>query len=297
MIEPPPSARAVLPRGAALMVVAAVGFAVMNACAKEASLRLPFIEIAFARSLVGAVALALYARARGASLAIHNRRLMALRAGSGVAAMALTFYALSVSPLGEASALLNLTPLFVALLGAVFLGERPSPAIVVALCLGMAGALLVFQPRPGALSRGGVAAICASATAAVSMVSLRRLGDTESSEAVVTHFLAAGAVVTLVATAPVFVTPTARELSLLVVAGLSATVAQVTMTRAYAADVAARVGGMNYLQIVAGLALGAAVFGERPGALAWAGIAAILAAGAALVWSARRAPAQDGTSL
>ena len=279
------------------MIVTAVGFAVMNACAKEASRRLPFIEVAFARSFVGAVVLAAVSRARGVSLSIHNRRLMALRAGSGVVSMALTFYALSISPLGEASALLNLTPLFVAVLGAAFLGERPSRVVVVALVVGMAGALLVFQPRADALSRGGVAALFASATAAVSMVSLRRLGDTETSEAVVTHFLAAGAVVTAVAMAPVFVLPTPRELVLLVVSGLAATLAQVTMTRAYAADVAARVGGMNYLQIVVGLSIGAAVFGERPSALAWAGIAAILAAGAGLVWSARRDAAQEGTSL
>ncbi len=279
------------------MVVTALGFAVMNACAKEASVRLPFIEVAFARSAVGAVALALYARARRRPLAIHNKRLMALRATSGIVAMALTFYALSVSPLGEASALLNLTPLFVAILGAVFLGERPSRVVVAALALGMAGALLVFRPHLGALSRGGVAAVLASATAAVSMVSLRRLGDTETSEAVVTYFLAAGALVTAAATAPVLVVPTPRELALLLVAGLAATVAQVTMTQAYAADVAARVGGMNYLQILAGLALGAAVFGERPGAVAWVGIVAILAAGAAFVWSARRDDAQGVASL
>lgn len=271
------------------MVVTAVGFAIMNACAKEASHRLPFIEVAFARSFIGAVVLAIWCRSRGISLAIHNKQLMVLRAVSGVVSMSLTFYALSVSPLGEASALLNLTPLFVAVLGAVFLRERPARLVVASLFVGLFGALLVFHPRPAAISAGGVAAIFAAATAAISMVSLRRLGNTETSEAVVTSFLAAGAVVTGIAMVPVFVTPNAREALLLIVSGLAATIAQVTMTRAYAADVAARVGGMNYLQIVVGLSIGALVFGERPPLLAWGGIAAILCAGAALIWSAKRA--------
>ena len=100
-------------------------------------------------------------------------------------------------------------------------------------------------------------------------------------------FLACGALVTGLLAAPGFVFPSARDGWLMLGAGVSATIAQVAMTRAYAADVAARVGGMNYLNIVASLALGVVVFGERPDLLAMGGIAAIIASGIGLVWSGR----------
>jgi len=45
---------------------------------------------------------------------------------------------------------------------------------------------------------------------------------------------------------------------------------------------------MNYLNIVASLLLAAALFRERPGPLALAGIALILASGAALAWTGRQ---------
>jgi drug/metabolite transporter (DMT)-like permease len=60
------------------------------------------------------------------------------------------------------------------------------------------------------------------------------------------------------------------------------------MTRAYALDAAARVGGMNYLNSVASLVLSILFFGERPGLRALAGIGAIVLSGAALVWSQRQ---------
>ena len=290
--ERPSRGRAPWLRGAIHMTVAAIGFAIMNACAKEASRRVPFLEVAFVRCLIGACFVAGWARLRGRSLAVRNRRVMVLRAASGTIAMSLTFYALSIAPLGEVSALLNLTPLFVAAIGVFWLRERVAPLVGACLALGMLGAIAVFRPEAGfAIGRGGVAAVGAAMTSALAMTSLRRLGASETSEAVVLWFLACGALVTGALSAPTFAWPDARDGALMIAAGLSATVAQVAMTRAYAADVAARVGGMNYLNIVASLALGVAVFGERPGALAIGGIAAIVGSGVGLVWSARTRPA------
>jgi drug/metabolite transporter (DMT)-like permease len=271
------------------MAVAAIGFAIMNACAKEASRRVPFLEVAFARAAIGAVCVIAWARLRGLSLRVSNRRVMAMRVVSGTISMILTFYALSVAPLGEASALLNLTPLFVAAIAVIWLRERVEALVAVCLLVGLCGALLVFRPHHGfAIGRGGVAALVAAGTAALAMTSIRRLGSSESSEAIVAWFQTFGAVVIGTLAIPGMMLPGAGDLALLVVSGVSATIAQLAMTRAYAADAAARVGGMNYLNIVASVSLGVVVFGERPDPVALAGIAAIVASGAGLVWSARR---------
>lgn len=284
----PPEPRPIWREAALCMVVAAIGFAVMNACAKEAAKSVPFLEIASVRSVVGLPLLGLYAHHRGLSLRVQNRPVAAVRVVAGTVAMGQTFYALSVIPMAEASALLNLTPLFVALLGVLWLRERVGWVVGMGLLLGLVGALLIFRPSSGHLGLGGAAALGASLTSAISMVTLRKLGQTETPEAVVFTFLTGSGIALGLLALPSWQLPTGREAALMAAAGLSATLGQLAMTRAYALDVAARVGGMNYLNILASLLLGAVVFGERPDRLALAGIAVILASGAVLVWTSRR---------
>lgn len=270
------------------MTVAAIGFAIMNACAKEVSRHIPFLEVAAIRSLGGIPLVIAYSHFRKTSLQIHNRPLTFLRVLSGTAAMAQTFYALSAIPLAEASALLNLTPLFVAALGALWLRETIRRSIAFCLFLGLLGVLMIFRPGITHLHFGSLTAIGASLTSAVSMVSLRRLGSTEQPEAVVAHFLTGSGLVLGFLSIPSLVLPTLRETLLLSLTAISATIGQIAMTRAYALDIAARVGGMNYLSIVASLLLAALLFGERPDLLASAGIGTILLSGALLVWSSRQ---------
>jgi drug/metabolite transporter (DMT)-like permease len=270
------------------MLIAAIGFAIMNACARQASRSVPFLEVALARALVGLVVVVGYARLRSRPLVVRNRRVMLLRVTSGTLSMILTFFALSRVPLGEASALLNLTPLFVAAIGAIWLGERVSLLVGAALGLGLLGALLVYQPQGLGLGVGGLAAVGAALTAALAMTSLRRLGSTESAESVVAAFLLTGTVVIGLLAAPSLRVPSAADAALMFTGGVTSTIAQLAMTRAYALDAAARVGGMNYLNIVASLLLSVIFFGEHPGPRAFGGIAAIVLSGAALVWSQRQ---------
>ncbi len=272
-------------RGLRLMLIAAIGFAIMNACARQASRSVPFLEVALVRALVGFLVVVAYARLRGRPLVVRNRKVMVLRVTSGTLSMILTFFALSRVPLGEASALLNLTPLFVAAIGAIWLQERVSLLVGAALGLGLLGALLVYQPHGFGLGLGGLAAVGASLTAALAMTSLRKLGSTESAESVVAAFLLTGTLVIGTLAAPSLQAPSAEDAALMVLGGVTSTVAQIAMTKAYALDAAARVGGMNYLNIVASLLLSVIFFGEHPGARALAGIAAIVLSGAGLVWS------------
>ena len=159
-------------RGAVLMAVAAIGFAIMNACAKEASRRVPFLEVAFARSLVGALCVAAWARFRGRSLAVQNRKVMMLRAASGTVAMSLTFYAISKAPLGEASALLNLTPLFVAGIGVMWLRERIAPLVGICLALSL---LLAFAITVTFVVGVGTWVACAAPVASATACSNRSM--------------------------------------------------------------------------------------------------------------------------
>ena len=102
----------------------------------------------------------------------------------GVIATTATFGAMFTSPTqmdtGLASLLGNLQPLFIVLLGALFLNERVTARKLGAVALGAAGVLLVLWPalaRSGEASRGAgsLLALGASLSAAVGSVLVKRL--------------------------------------------------------------------------------------------------------------------------
>jgi drug/metabolite transporter (DMT)-like permease len=275
-------------RGVLLSVAAALGFSVMNALVKLlAAEGIPFVEVAAARALFGGLLLYGLARARGIPLAIHDRRATWVRTLAGCGAMTCTFFALSSMPLADAAVLFNTTPLWVAMLGLVILREKIGRMVLVALLIAPIGVVLVLRPGDTFFANGLIA-LLASVLSAIAMVSLRRLGATETPEAVVVHFsLWAGAILT-VATIPFFVMPTPLQLALLVGSGIFATAAQVAMTKAYALDRAARVGGAGYLGVVFSAAFGLLFFDEALAPTTLAGIALVLLAGTLLWRDARR---------
>ena len=274
------------------MVSGAVAFAVMNALARGLH-HLPWALLAFARALLGLGAALALARLRGASLAIADRRRMWQRSLAGSTGMLCTFYALTHMPLADAAALLNTTPLWVAALAWVTLRERLSARVLVALAVAFAGVVLIERPGLRAGGLAGVVALGAGCAGALAMVSLRGLAK-ETPEAVVVHFSAiatgvmggASAVHLVTVGAPRGVTLT--EVGCVLAMGVTATLGQLAITRAYALDKAARVGAAGWIQIVIALAIDALVFHRWPVPMAFAGIAMLLASGALLVDDARR---------
>jgi drug/metabolite transporter (DMT)-like permease len=285
-------------RALGFMLLAASSFAAMNAFAR--GLRaVPWPLLAFARALFGLCASLAAARARGASLVVRDRAVMWERSAFGCAGMLCTFYALTHMPLADATALLNTTPLWIAALARVRIGERASWRVYAALGTAFAGVVLVERPGVALGDPVGLVALGGGAAGAMAMVSLRRLSG-ESVDAVVVHFSGVATGVMAVASAVFFLrggeAPSFRAGPLLGVLamGLGATVGQFAMTRAYALDKAARVGAASFLQVLLALCLDAAVFRRFPAPGAAAGIGLIVLGGVALVYDAARSVSGAG---
>lgn len=262
----------------------------MNAVAKEATKTLSFWEVATVRAGGGALFALLFAVATSRSVRVQNRAVMMLRTATGAAALASTFYALAHAPLAENVALFSLSPVFIAALAPWLLRERFEARIGACLAVAIVGMVLVARPSGASISPGHAAALAAALLSALSMISLRKLGSSETAEGVVVWFQAITAVVLLGLGRSSFRTPTLREGALLLLCAASGTFGQLTMTRAYARERAARVGALSYLQIPASVLVGVVAFGEIPPPAALVGIALILGAGGGVVWIARRRP-------
>ncbi len=272
------------------MAVSAVLFATMGFFARVGSAHTHWTIVAGTRAAIGAMVAYGVGRARMAPLVVKNRRGIWLRSIFGTAALLCTFYALG-SPalgLGDTTTLVNLSPVFIALLSPFFLDERAGKRVAIALPLSVAGVVLILQPSfvfgggaprtPAMLVTAGIA-LLAAMFSANAMILLRKISPTEGPEAISLHFSLVAATVCLLLSIPHFHVPDAHDAGAMLAAGLSAGLAQLSMTRAYALERAARISGMGYLAVVVSAALGAIFLGEKPGADALLGMALVIAGG------------------
>lgn len=276
------------------MALSAVLFALMNFFAKLASSSASWANVGAARALVGAFVAIGVARARGASLAATDRKAVFWRSLFGTAAMMTTFYALSSRTLGlgDTVTLLNLMPVFLALLAPVFLRERTSKTVALGIMLALAGVVLVVRPSflfgghasalhgPGPSARATAAvAVLSAFFSSIAMMMLRHVGQKESAEAISMHFsLFAAATLAIVSLFDLRV-PTARDAAFMIAAGVCAGFAQISMTHAYALEKAARVSAMSYLAVVTSALLGAIVLHEHAPAIAIGGMGLVVGGG------------------
>lgn len=145
-----------LRRGALLLAVAAVCFALTTVFAKLANLNgVPALQAGFARFFVSFLVMGVVAWRMGLALRPNRPRLIMARAVGNTLAVALFFLAIEFSPITHAN-LLNMTsPIWIFLLAPLFTpGMRPTLGHWSALVLTLAGVYWVVMPAQGTLHFG-----------------------------------------------------------------------------------------------------------------------------------------------
>lgn len=300
MTDPVNPLRHDIRRGAALMLGATALFTIMGAFAKEASERIPFVEMMFFRSALALPVVFAMVYRGNAWATLRTRRFPGhvLRALSGTAAMGCGFYALSVLPLAEQVALTYTSPLFVTLLAIPFLGEKVGIHRWAAVLLGFGG-ILIMALGQGAFAAGAASVVLIGTIAAVSnglfsaitTLLVRGLSSTETSTTIVLWQSVLMTLMTGLALPFVWVTPTGPEWLLLLGVGLFGGIAQVMITEANASAQVSALGPYSYGAIIWSMLLGWAVWGDIPALSTLLGAALIVAAGLYILhreWQRRR---------
>lgn len=135
-----------LKSGVLLAVLASFTFSVMNALVKEASATLPAAEIVFFRSAIGTLLIYLLMRQAGVALSRQGVPMLLVRGVMGALYLVCYFYAIAHIPLADASILAHMSPFFVILFSALFLGERIPRAVYWLLLVVVLGALMIVKP-------------------------------------------------------------------------------------------------------------------------------------------------------
>ncbi|PZU08283.1 DMT family transporter [Sphingomonas sp.] len=269
--------------GMGLRIVSATCFAFMAALLKGASGRgADTVEMMFYRS-IGALPIVFLWTLAGPGLDhLATRRPIAhlTRSIIGTISMFCTFGALSLLPLGEATTITYTAPIFATLFSAALLHERIGPHRWVAVAIGFAGMMLVVRPGGAGFAPLGVAlAIAAALATSAVMITLRQIGKTEHTAAIVFWFTTFGAVVGG-ALLPIFGhIHDPITYALLIGGGLCGGAAQISMTSSLRYAPVSSVVPFDYLQILWATLIGWMIFASPPTGSALCGAALIAASG------------------
>ncbi len=286
MADDAPSAAADTPaRGgplvAALWMTGAIGsFSVMAVAGREMASDLDTFEIMTYRSLIGLVLVATFGLVAGrvSEIRTHRPRLHLVRNIFHFAGQNLWFYALAIIPLAQVFALEFTTPLWVALLAPLVLGERLTRTRLLAAVLGFVGILVVARPGVTEVGIGQYAALLAAVGFACSYLSTKALSDTETVWTIMFWMTLLQAIMGL-ACAVVdgdMALPPMAQLPWIVAVGLGGLTAHVCIASALTAAPASIVAPMDFFRLPLIAVVGMLLYDEPLEAAIFAGAALIV---------------------
>ncbi|NHQ74635.1 DMT family transporter [Roseovarius gahaiensis] len=245
------------------MVVTGVMFVGVTAMVKVLGTRIPAPQAAFLRYSLGLVfLLPVLGQLRRAQF---DRTTWTLFLGRGVAhtvAVALWFYAMARIPIADVTAMNYLSPVYVTLGAALFLGETLALRRIMAVVAALIGALITLRPGFREVGPGHLAMLFTAVFFGASYLIAKR-ASAQSSAGIVVAMLSITVTIGLAPLAAMnWVTPTWPELAILAGVACFATAGHYTMTLAFRAAPLAVTQPITFLQLVWAVLLGALVFDE-----------------------------------
>ena len=270
-------------------------FIIMSALIKAASENVPPGEAVFFRSFFAIPIILGWLWARGdlrTGLKAASPMGHFWRGLAGTSAMGLSFAGLALLPLPEVTALGYATPLLVVIFAAMFLNEKVGVFRISAVCVVLAGVLVVLAPRltlintpsvDTAAAVGAVLVLMGAVFAALAQIYIRKLVATEQTAAIVFYFSVTASLLSLITIPFGWVIPTLTETVLLVLAGLLGGTAQIFLTSAFRYADASVIAPFDYASILFALGIGYFIFDEVPTGSMLSGAALIVVAGIVII--------------
>ena len=269
--------------GIGLRVASASLFALMAMMAKAASERgANLLELMFYRSFWAAPVIALWISVGPGWGAVRTRVPLAhaTRSAVGFTTMILTFGAIALLPLGEATTLTYAAPIVATIFSALLLSERIGPRRWLAVLVGFVGVLLVVHPTGETLPLLGIACGIGSAFGQAGvMITIRQITRTESTGAIVFWFVISCTVAAGLAMPWFGQSHDVATLALLAGAGITGGAGQLAMTGALRFAPVATVAPFDYVQILWATLFGWLIFGAALMPTTLAGAALIAGSG------------------
>jgi drug/metabolite transporter (DMT)-like permease len=245
------------------MVITGFLFVAVTALVKTIGARLPAAETAFLRYALGLILLIPAIPAiRRATITPRLWAIFCWRGAIHTVGVAMWFYAMAHIPIADVTAINYLSPIYVTIGAALFLGERLALRRLAAILIALLGALIILRPGLREVGPGHMAMLLTAFSFGVSYL-LAKAATGKVSPIVVVAMLSVTVTVGLAPFAALhWVQPTWLELVTLSAVAVLATAGHYTMMLAFRAAPMAVTQPMTFLQLVWAVLLGTLVFGE-----------------------------------
>ncbi len=261
------------------MVGAGLCFASMAGIVRYVSAELHPFEIAFFRNFFGlAFMMPWLARVGWGGLKTRRIGLYTLRGVIGLAAMLSFFWAITMLPLAQVTALSFTAPLFATILAVFVLSEVVRARRWAAILIGFVGVLIILRPGAQEVGWPTLAVLFSSLLMATASVTIKILSRTEPTSAIVTYMVIYLTPMSLIPALFVWQTPSWSAMGWLVILGGVATTAHQCLTRAFTVAEASAVMPYDFTRLLFAATIGYVFFDQIPDMWSGVGAAVIVAA-------------------
>jgi len=286
-----PEQRADNLRGIVMMVIAVGAFAMMDAALKQLTPHYPATQVAALRGYASLPVVLVWALVLGSRARLFDVRwsLHLLRGAIGILMLASFAFGLRTLPMSEAYSIFFFAPLLITAMAAPLLGERVSANRWWAIAIGMLGVLVVLRPMGSEiLSIGGVAVLISTACYAISAITARVLGRTDTSVSMVFWLMFMVAIGATALTGSDWQPIQATHGWALLAIAITGSIGQFAVTEAFKRGQASLIAPFEYTALAWGLGLDWVLWQVLPEPIVMLGAAIVVASGLFLLWSERR---------
>ena len=263
------------------MLAGCGSFAIMSALAHEAGERCNWQTVAVFRAFLVFLFVGTFAVATGTKLVFFRPRRLWVRSIAGSLSLVMAFYALAKLKASTVVTLTNTFPVWVAVLSWPVLGTLPSGRVWLAVLGGVAGVYLIQMPHGAEDDFAILLALLSAGATSIAMIGLHKLRGVNPN-AVVVHFSAVATIFSS-STFLLFEQRTDKlpfyhpeAIGLLIAIGLTASVGQMFLTRAFAEGEPAKVSVVGLSQVVFSLIIDIVIIHHEVTWLAFLGTLLIL---------------------
>jgi drug/metabolite transporter (DMT)-like permease len=232
---------------------------------RETTRELNVFQIMELRSIIGFMMLYPLVHVAGGFKAMRSMRASHHVARNLVhyAAQICWFFALTLIPIGQVVSIEFTMPIWIAILAAVFLGERMTVWKTAAIVLSLIGVVVIVRPDTGAINQGQLIALAAAVGFGISVTLMKSLTRTETTLAIIFWMLVVQSAAGFAPALYFWQWPSAYAWGWIVVIAFCGTFSHYCMARAMLYADATVVVPMDFLRVPLSAAAGWLLYAER----------------------------------
>lgn len=275
-------------KGIFCIIIAGFGFALMSLFVKLSG-DLPSMQKGFFRNIIAVFisSIPLIKHWKVINIPRNNTGWLVLisRSVFGTIGLVLNFYAISHISLADSSIIQKLSPFIIIILSYIFFKEEMTRFQVFAIIIAFVGITLIIKPSGNnIISMGALAALLGALCAGIAYTCVRYLGTHNiSGEFIIFFFSSLSSLMLLPYLIFDYRSMTLYQISMLLLAGISATIGQYGVTFAYKFAAAKNISVFDYSQVLFSGIFGYMFFGEFPDFQSLIGYIIVISVGIVLV--------------